>query len=221
LKKIKAVSKDGKHPRFKIPNFWHSFEPKVSRAPWITVIFGLLLFVVALVLALLSFTRGDGAINATTIRFVIVPLLLFLGAYLAFSKWPTNLVDKDIDVNDSIYHLLCLLLTVLLCREKSTFLLFIIIALQCRCDHPDNLAECQIPWTSNHMSSCCFLRRTASISLGLRGKHVDEATCHIHDAETTANHQPVFDRRHSAGPDQRSYRPCLLDLEKSVPAAFV
>jgi hypothetical protein len=105
LKKIKAVSRDGKHPRFSIPNFWHSFEPKISRAPWLTVIFGLFLFVVALVLALLSFTRGAGAINATTVRFVIVPLLLFLGAYLAFSKWPTNLVDKNIDLNDNIYHI--------------------------------------------------------------------------------------------------------------------
>ncbi len=105
LKKIKAVSKDGKHPRFSIPNFWHSFEPRISRAPWLTVIFGLFLFFVALVLALLSFKQGEGAINATTIRFVIVPLLLFLGAYLAFSKWPTNLVDKNIDTSDSIYHI--------------------------------------------------------------------------------------------------------------------
>ncbi len=105
LKKMRAVSRNGKHPRFSIPNFWHSFEPRVSRAPWLTVIIGLLLFFLALLLAVFSFSQDVETLNATTIRFVIVPLLLFFGAYLAFSKWPTNLIDKKLNLNDTIYHI--------------------------------------------------------------------------------------------------------------------
>ncbi|MHA2175566.1 MAG: hypothetical protein ACXABI_12110 [Candidatus Hodarchaeales archaeon] len=107
LKKIRSLSKDGKRAQFTIPNFWHSFEPKVARVPWLTVAVGLLTFMVAVALAILSF--GDFAllknIDATTIRFVVVPLLLFFGAYLAFSKWPTKIVDPDIDLKDPIYHI--------------------------------------------------------------------------------------------------------------------
>jgi len=107
LKKGKALSKDGKRPRFTIPNFWHSFDPKVTRAPWLTVAFGLLIFVVAAILAFFSFTRelGTTPIASTSIRFVLIPLLLFFGAYLAFSKWPTNMVDKNTDFSDPVYHI--------------------------------------------------------------------------------------------------------------------
>ena len=104
LKREKAL-KDGKRPRFTIPNFWHSFEPKVSRAPWLVVTFGLSIFVLAAVLAYFSFTREVGPIANTSVRFVIIPLLLFFGAYLAFSKWPTSMVDKSTDFSDPVYHI--------------------------------------------------------------------------------------------------------------------
>ena len=107
LKKGRALTKDGKHARLTIPNFWHSFEPKVARVPWLSVVIGLFTFLVAIVLALLSFgSKADSSpIDATTIRFVIVPLLLFFGAYLAFSKWPTKILDHSLDLNDPIYHI--------------------------------------------------------------------------------------------------------------------
>jgi hypothetical protein len=34
-----------------------------------------------------------------------VPVLLFLGAYLSFSKWPSNVVNKKIDLADPQFHL--------------------------------------------------------------------------------------------------------------------
>jgi hypothetical protein len=107
LKKGKAISRDGKNARFTIPNFWHSFEPKVARAPWLTVALGLFIFVITAVLAFISFTgRFDLVlIESTSVRFVLIPLLLFFGAYLAFSKWPTHMVDKDTDFSDPVYHI--------------------------------------------------------------------------------------------------------------------
>jgi hypothetical protein len=106
LQKEKAISRDGKRARFTIPNFWHSFEPKVSYAPWFSVTIGLLIFVLTALLAYFSFTSGGStAIGATTVRFVIIPLLLFFGAYLAFSKWPTHMVDKNADFSDPVYHI--------------------------------------------------------------------------------------------------------------------
>ncbi|MFX1249967.1 MAG: hypothetical protein ACFFBQ_21460, partial [Promethearchaeota archaeon] len=39
------------------------------------------------------------------VRFVIVPLLLFMGVYLIFARWPTNVVSKKIKLSDPIYYL--------------------------------------------------------------------------------------------------------------------
>ena len=108
LRRMKAISRDQKRAKFTIPNFWHSFEPKVTRAPWAVVGFGLLLFFLGILLGLISFSSRiaeNPIIAATTIRFVFVPLLLFFGAYLAFSRWPTPIMDKDIDFSDRKYHL--------------------------------------------------------------------------------------------------------------------
>jgi hypothetical protein len=112
LRKIKALSRDKKHAQFTIPNFWHSFEPRSSKlfGGWIAVFFGLLTFFIAGLLAIISFFGTSLGINlslniATTLRFVVVPLLLFFGAYLAFSRWPTPVMDKKADLRDNKYHI--------------------------------------------------------------------------------------------------------------------
>jgi hypothetical protein len=105
LKRKQALSK-GQKPRFEIPNFWHSFKPKGGFNNWLAVLFGFLVSIISLLLAVVSFTSpSDGVlISHEVIRFVLVPLLLFIGVYLVLSRWPTDVVSKA-ELSDSIYHL--------------------------------------------------------------------------------------------------------------------
>ncbi|MFX1506467.1 MAG: hypothetical protein ACFFDC_10170 [Promethearchaeota archaeon] len=105
LKKKNAVINDQK-PRFEIPNFWHSFNPKGGFNNWFVVLFGFLVSVISLLLGVVSFTSpSDGVLlSHEVIRFVLFPLLLFIGVYLVLSRWPTNVVSKA-ELSDSIYHL--------------------------------------------------------------------------------------------------------------------
>ncbi|UCG90004.1 MAG: hypothetical protein JSU57_05955 [Candidatus Heimdallarchaeota archaeon] len=106
LKKKNAVTKDQK-PRFEIPNFWHSFRPNGGFNDWFTVLFGFLILVISILLAVISFrsTPNNSLITHEIVRFVLIPLLLFFGAYLVFSRWPTDVVSKKINLSDPIYHL--------------------------------------------------------------------------------------------------------------------
>ncbi len=106
LKQNNAVTKDQK-PRFEIPNFWHSFKPKGGFNDWFAVLFGFLILVISILLTVISFTTpSDRALLTHEItRFVLVPLLLFIGVYLIFARWPTNVVNKKIKLSDPIYYL--------------------------------------------------------------------------------------------------------------------
>ncbi|MFX1515803.1 MAG: hypothetical protein ACFFC6_05795 [Promethearchaeota archaeon] len=105
LKQRKAITKDEK-PRFEIPNFWHSFNPNGGLNNWIVVLFGFLVFVISLLLAVISFTNpfDSALLTHEIIRFVFIPLLLFIGVYLVFSRWPTDVVGK-VELSDPIYYL--------------------------------------------------------------------------------------------------------------------
>ncbi|MHA1227173.1 MAG: hypothetical protein ACTSPV_10570 [Candidatus Hodarchaeales archaeon] len=105
LEKKKVLS--GRRPRFEIPNFWHSFKPLTGINSWFKVLFGFLIIIIGILLGLIAFMSPDTKpIASATIRFVIVPMILFLGAYFTFSKWPTPIVDKKkMDLSDPIYHL--------------------------------------------------------------------------------------------------------------------
>lgn len=105
LKDQNAVTKD-QRPRFEIPNFWHSFKPNGGFNDWFTVLFGFLIIIISIVLGVISFTSEPGTLIAHEIvRFVLVPLLLFIGAYLVFAKLPTDVVSEKINFSDPIYHL--------------------------------------------------------------------------------------------------------------------
>ncbi len=95
-----------KKPKLEIPNFWHSFRLKTGFNNWFYVLTGFLLLIISLLLAIIAFVGNpEGVLGADLVRFVFVPVLLFLGAYLSFSKWPTNVVDKKMDLSDKKYHL--------------------------------------------------------------------------------------------------------------------
>ncbi len=106
LKKKNAVTKHQK-PRFEIPNFWHSFRPNGGFNDWFTVLFGFLILIISILLAAISFLSisNSGLITHEIVRFVLIPLLLFLGAYLVFARWPTGIVSRKIKLSDSMYHL--------------------------------------------------------------------------------------------------------------------
>ncbi len=104
LKTAKALNRD-KMPRFTIPNFWHSFEPKSGINNWIIVLFGLLIFAIGSFVGIISFLSPTTPL-VSVLRFVVFPVLLFFGAYLAFSNWPANTVNKSkMDFADSKFHL--------------------------------------------------------------------------------------------------------------------
>lgn len=98
-----------KKPKLEIPNFWHSFRIKTGLNNWFYVIAGLVLLFVSLFLGIITFVGnvewGNLDQIADIIRFVVFPLLLFLGAYLATSKWPSDVISKKIDLADTKYHL--------------------------------------------------------------------------------------------------------------------
>ncbi|MHA2244150.1 MAG: hypothetical protein ACXADY_04220 [Candidatus Hodarchaeales archaeon] len=102
LKKKKAVTKD-QRPRFEIPNFWHSFRPNGGFNDWLTVLFGVLILVLTLLSAVISFSTD--VLSHEMIRFVLIPVMLFFGAYLIFGNWPTDVISKKNDLSDPIYHL--------------------------------------------------------------------------------------------------------------------
>ncbi len=105
LKKRKALTKD-QRPRFEIPNFWHSFSQNGGWNDWFSVLFGTLILVISILLAVISFlASSDTLIGSNVVRFVVIPLLLFFGAYLVFACWPANILDKKVDLSDPIYHL--------------------------------------------------------------------------------------------------------------------
>lgn len=104
LKNEGALNRDHL-PRFTIPSFWHSFEPKSGINNWFIVLFGLLIFIIGTLLGIISFLSPDSPLMSV-LRFVIFPLMLFFGAYLAFSNWPANTINKSkIEYSDPKYHL--------------------------------------------------------------------------------------------------------------------
>lgn len=105
LASSKSLAKN-KKPKLEIPNFWHSFRLKTGFNNWFLVLFGFLILIISILLAAITFIGDpEGILGADLVRFVIVPVLLFLGAYLSFSKWPSNVVDKKMDLSDTKYHL--------------------------------------------------------------------------------------------------------------------
>jgi hypothetical protein len=66
-----------------------------------------LVLVISLLLAVISFTSSSDRALLTheIIRFVLIPILLFIGVYLIFSRWPTDVVSEKINLSDSIYYL--------------------------------------------------------------------------------------------------------------------
>jgi hypothetical protein len=105
LKSNKSLSKS-KRPKLEIPNFWHSFQLKTGVNNWLFVLFGFLTLIIAILLAIIAFILYPEDIPAADLlRFVFVPVLLFLGAYLSFSKWPSDVVSKKLDLTDTKYHL--------------------------------------------------------------------------------------------------------------------
>ncbi|UCG03256.1 MAG: hypothetical protein JSW11_04545 [Candidatus Heimdallarchaeota archaeon] len=106
LKQKNAVTRDQK-PRFEIPNFWHSFKPKGAFNDWFAVLFGFLILVISLLIAVISFTSSSDRLllSHEITRFVIIPLLLFIGVYLIFTRWPTDVVSKNVEFSDPIYYL--------------------------------------------------------------------------------------------------------------------
>ncbi len=102
LKQKKAVTKD-QRPRFEIPNFWHSFRPNGGFNDWFTVLFGVLILVITILTAVISFSTD--VLNQEIIRFVLIPVMLFFGAYLIFGNWPTDVISKKSDLSDPIYYL--------------------------------------------------------------------------------------------------------------------
>ncbi len=105
LKSNKSLS-GKKRVKLEIPNFWHSFQLKTGFNNWIFVLVGFITLIVAILLAIIVFVLySDEILAADLLRFVILPVLLFLGAYLSFSKWPSDVVNKKLDFSDSKNHL--------------------------------------------------------------------------------------------------------------------
>ena len=72
LKQKKAINNDQK-PRFEIPNFWHSFKPKGGINDWLAVLFGFLIAVISLLLAVVSFTsRPDMVLLSHEYKFFLL-----------------------------------------------------------------------------------------------------------------------------------------------------
>lgn len=119
LKKRKALTKN-QRPRFEIPNFWHSFRQNGGWNDKFSVLFGFIILIIAALVGVISFFVPSerlmdnmgmlaSLISPETlidvIRFVVFPLLIFIGSYLVFACWPKDIVDKDIDLADPIYHM--------------------------------------------------------------------------------------------------------------------
>jgi len=100
---------NNKKPKLEIPNFWHSFRVKTGLNNWFFVFAGFITLLVAMFLGIITFVGDVDWKNleqvAGIVRFVVFPILLFLGAYLAFSKWPSDVVNKKLDLADTKYHL--------------------------------------------------------------------------------------------------------------------
>ena len=105
LKRKNAVRKGS--PMFEIPNFWHSFKPNTGINSWFKVILGLITVLLGLALGFIAFRAIEGQLLASEVwRFVIIPMILFVGAYLTFSNWPTPIVKKKkIEFSDPRYYL--------------------------------------------------------------------------------------------------------------------
>ncbi len=104
----RAIGANLKRIRFEIPNFWHSFQIRSGFSDWFSVLFGFLIFLISVLVGIISFIASspDTLLGSDIVRFVVFPILLFIGVYLIFSKWPTKVFDtKKIDLSDEKYHL--------------------------------------------------------------------------------------------------------------------
>jgi len=99
--------RDSRHVRFEILRFDHSFRTGPGFNNWITVIFGFLITIISVIVGFLTFSNPT-SLNLEEFSiygFVLFPLLLICGIILIYSRWPTPILPKHVDLADPIYHL--------------------------------------------------------------------------------------------------------------------